>query len=325
MALASSRRSENCAVRVLLLVNDSASSTTARTRVLIHTALSQRHDTEVAFTNRRGHAARLARGAAATGTDAVVVLGGDGTLNEAANGVAGTDCVLAALPGGSTNVFARTIGTPDDALDATAAVLEALDAGSVTTAGLGHTCGRYFLFHCGMGLDAAIVERVERHPTLKRYMGHPLFLLAGIDTLLRRYDRSTPMLSVRTTSPSTSDLDGCFLVVAANTDPYTFLGSRPVNIAPTATLHNGLSVVGLRSLRFADTLDVMRTVFRANGSLSDVDPSVAQRIDDVRALSVRGMRPFGHQIDGDHLGTVDELRLEWVPDVLRLAMPTTPC
>jgi len=308
-------------VRVLLLVNDSASSTTARTRVLIHTALSQRHDTEVAFTNRRGHAARLARGAATTGTDAVVVLGGDGTLNEAANGVAGTDCVLAALPGGSTNVFARTIGTPDDPLVATEAVLDALEADSIISAGLGRTSGRYFLFHCGMGLDAAIVERVERHPTLKRYLGHPLFLLAGIDTLLRRYDRQTGTLKVATSAPAMAAIDGCFLVVVANTDPYTFLGSRPVRIAPAATLHTGLSVVGLRSLRFADSLDVLSAVFRPNGNLSGTDPNVVQRIDDVRELTVTGIRPFGHQIDGDHLGAVNELRLEWVPDVLRLAIP----
>ncbi len=315
---------ETDVVRVLLLVNDSASSTTARTRVLIHTALSERHNTEVAFTNRRGHAARLARGAAAAGTDAVVVLGGDGTLNEAANGVVGTDCVLAALPGGSTNVFARTIGTPDDPLEATAAVLDALDNGNVTSAGLGYTCGRYFLFHCGIGLDATVVERVERHPTLKRYMGHPLFLLAGIDTLVRRYDRSTPTLSVRAISPSSSRIDGCFAVVAANTDPYTFLGSRPVNIAPAATFSNGLSVVGLRSLRFADALKVLRAVISAKGSLSEVDPNVAQCIDDVRELCVRGALPFAHQIDGDHLGTVDELRLEWVPEALRLAIPSIP-
>ncbi len=308
-------------MRVLLLVNDSASSTTARTRVLIHTALSQRHDTEVAFTNRRGHAARLARGAATTGTDAVVVLGGDGTLNEAANGVAGTDCVLAALPGGSTNVFARTIGTPDDPLVATEAVLDALEADSIISAGLGRTSGRYFLFHCGMGLDAAIVERVERHPTLKRYLGHPLFLLAGIDTLLRRYDRQTGTLKVATSAPAMAAIDGCFLVVVANTDPYTFLGSRPVRIAPAATLHTGLSVVGLRSLRFADSLDVLSAVFRPNGNLSGTDPNVVQRIDDVRELTVTGIRPFGHQIDGDHLGAVNELRLEWVPDVLRLAIP----
>ncbi len=81
-------------------------------------------------------------------------------------------------------------------------------------------------------------------------------------------------------------------------------------------------MIGLRSLRFADSLDVISAVFRANGSLSNTDPSVVQRIDDVRDVTVTGMHPFGHQLDGDHLGAVDELQLEWVPDVLRLAVPT---
>ncbi|WP_419843032.1 diacylglycerol/lipid kinase family protein [Candidatus Poriferisodalis sp.] len=311
-------------MRVLLLVNDSASSTTARTRVLIHTALSQRHDTEVAFTNRRDHAARLARGAAVSGIGAVVVLGGDGTLNEAANGVAGTDCILAALPGGSTNVFARTIGTPDDPLLAVRAVLDALEFGSVTSAGLGRTLGRYFLFHCGMGLDADVVERVERHPTLKRYLGHPLFLLAAVEVLARRRDRRTGMLRAQVDSPAPAAIEGCFAVIVANTDPYTYLGSRPVRVAPAAQLHTGLSVVGLRSLRFTDALGVLSAVLRAHGSLAAVDPSVVQRIDDVHDVTVVGCRPFGRQLDGDHLGAADVCRLEWVPDVLQLAVPVLP-
>ena len=311
-------------MRVLLLVNDSASSTTARTRVQIHTALSQRHDTEVAFTNRRGHAARLARGAAMTGTEVVVVLGGDGTLNEAANGIAGTDCSLAALPGGSTNVFARTIGTPDNPLDATQSVLEALDVGNVDHVGLGRTNGRYFLFHCGMGLDAAIVEQVERHPTLKRYLGHPLFLLAGAHTWLRRYDRANGTMTLLPGTPSAAPTDGCFFVVVLNTDPYTYLGSRPIRIAPAATLATGLSVIALRSLRGPDALEVLSAVFRSSGSLDSIDPSVVHRAHDVRTVTVSGSRPFEHQLDGDHLGAVDELRIEWEPDALRLVTPVGP-
>ena len=83
-------------VRLLLVVNSSASSVTARGRVVITKALSADHDVTVAETTRRGHATRLAQGAAADGVDVVVVLGGDGTLNEAANGLAGTDTALAA-------------------------------------------------------------------------------------------------------------------------------------------------------------------------------------------------------------------------------------
>ena len=101
------------------IVNESASSVTARARVVIRKALSADHEVTVAETSRRGHATRLAQGAAAHGLDAVVVLGGDGTLNEAANGLAGTDTALGVLPGGSTNVFARTIGMPNDPVEAT--------------------------------------------------------------------------------------------------------------------------------------------------------------------------------------------------------------
>ena len=79
--------------------------------------------------------------------DLVVVLGGDGTLNEVANGLAGTETALAALPGGSTNVFARTIGLPDDPVEATGSLLDALEAGSVRRIGLGVMNDRYFLFH----------------------------------------------------------------------------------------------------------------------------------------------------------------------------------
>src|SRR5688500_1023085 len=113
-------------MRVLLVVNPSASSVTARGRVVIQKALSADHEVTMAETSRRGHAARLAQGAAADGVDVVVVLGGDGTLNEAANGLAGTPTALGVLPGGSTNVFARTIGMANEPIEATGQLLAAM-------------------------------------------------------------------------------------------------------------------------------------------------------------------------------------------------------
>src|SRR5579884_3244241 len=77
-------------MRLQLIVNVSASAVTPRVRVVIAEALAARHDLEVVLTAARGHATELAAEAAADGRDAVVVLGGDGTLNEAANGLAGT-------------------------------------------------------------------------------------------------------------------------------------------------------------------------------------------------------------------------------------------
>ena len=72
------------------------------------------NDVEVVETNRRGHAIRFAQDAARRGIDVVIGFGGDGTLNEVATGVAGTETAIGILPGGSTNVFARTLGMPND-------------------------------------------------------------------------------------------------------------------------------------------------------------------------------------------------------------------
>ena len=96
------------------MVNSFASSVTARNTVVVHRALSRGHDVEIVETNRRGHATRFAHDAARRGVDVVIGFGGDGTLNEVATGIAGTDTALGVLPGGSTNVFARTLGLPND-------------------------------------------------------------------------------------------------------------------------------------------------------------------------------------------------------------------
>ncbi len=183
-------------MRLLLIVNSSASSVTPRGRVVIQKALSADHDVTVAETSRRGHATRLAQGAARDGVDVVVVLGGDGTLNEAANGLAGTETALPPLPGGSTNVFARTIGLPNDPIEATGALLDGLAAGRIEAVGLGSVNGRYFLFHVGLGFDAAVVEQVERRAQLKRWAGHPLFVFSAFTTWFRHYDSSRPRFEV---------------------------------------------------------------------------------------------------------------------------------
>ena len=147
-------------MKILLVVNPSASSVTARTRIVIQKALSADHRLEVAATTRRGHATRLAQSAAKDGMDVVVVLGGAGPLNEAATGLVGPATALAALPGGSTNVFARTLGLPDDPVEATGALLDAVEAASIRRIGLGSINQRYFLFHAVVGFDAEVVELV---------------------------------------------------------------------------------------------------------------------------------------------------------------------
>ena len=304
-------------MNVLLLVNSSASSVTARSRVVIQKALSADHDVALAETSRRGHATRLAQGAAAAGTEVVVVLGGDGTLNEAANGLAGTSCALAALPGGSTNVFARTIGLPNDPIEATGDLLDALAVGRIRRVGLGSVNGRYFLFHVGMGFDAAVVAQVERRSGLKRYAGHPLFVYAGFDTWIRHYDRSRPRFSVRYGDGTVID-DG-YLAICLNTNPYTYLGNRPLDLAPEATLDRGLALVTLRTLAFVRT---MRIIGSALGSGRHLRSSRwTDHRTDLTSITVTGYGPFPYQVDGDYLGDTELLELRHEPEILDLVMP----
>jgi diacylglycerol kinase family enzyme len=274
----------------------------------------------VVETSRRGHATRLALGAAAEKIDVVIAFGGDGTLNEAANGLAGTTTALGVLPGGSTNVFARTIGLVNDPVEATGQLLGALARpNAIRSIGLASLNGRYFLFNAGIGFDAAVIAQVERRSGLKRWAGHPLFVYAGFATWFGKdYDRSRPRMTVEFPD-GTSVPDGYF-ALALNSDPYTFLGSRPLHIAPETTLDRGITMLTVRTMRFAP---LMRIVASALGVGR---PIRAHRKVDLRTdlsefcvRSLEGGIPY--QVDGEYLGETTECRFVHEPDVLRVVLP----
>ena len=300
-------------MRLRLIVNSAASSVTRRRRVVIQKALSADHLVTLAETARRGHASRLAQAAAKDRADVVVVLGGDGTLNEAANGLAGTDTALAVLPGGSTNVFARIIGAPDDPVDAAGWLLDLLEHGAVKRVGLGMANGRYFLFHCGIGFDAAVVEQVEARGHWKRWAGHPLFVYVAARTWLQRESRRRPPMVVQ--APGGETIARGLFTVALNANPYTYLGSRALDLVPEAALDGPLATVTLSSLAVHRLLPV---VFKTLGSggiggLPGVTVQTGQR-----RLSVTADPPVPYQVDGDHLGSASRVDLRWSEGALRL-------
>jgi diacylglycerol kinase family enzyme len=294
---------------------------TARNTVVVHQRLARHHDVQVVETNRRGHATRFAQDAARRGIDVVVSFGGDGTLNEVATGIAGTDTALAVLPGGSTNVFARTIGLPNDALAAVDVVVESLERNNIAPIGLGKVNGRYFTFHTGIGYDASVVKRVEQRASLKRYAGHPLFVIAALRTWAFDYSRKHPHFEMRFSSNDLDDMnndpdvsDGYFTIVL-NTNPYTFLGNRPLDLVPDAGLEAGLAVVTFRSLKATHILRSLGSALRGGG----VPPAPWLDIrHDVSHLDITSTTPFPYQLDGDYLGETGALHFEHVPGALRL-------
>ncbi len=313
-------------MKLLLIVNASASSVTARARVVIQKSLAADHDVTVAETSRQGHASRLAQGAAAKGTDAVIVLGGDGTLNEAANGLAGSDTALGVLPGGSTNVFARTIGMTNDPIEATGELLAALGTGlgGIERVGLGNVNGRRYLFHVGIGFDAAVVSQVERRSSLKRYLGHAFFGYSAVSTWAR-YDRRHPHFSmtVRDTEGAEVTVEDGYFAIVMNTNPYTFLGDRPFNLAPGTGLGTPLTAVVLRSLGAPTILSLAAAALRntGEGEPPEFHHRKATMVRNVVAARVEARASMPYQMDGEPLGEVPSLDFRWEPDSLRLVMP----
>jgi diacylglycerol kinase family enzyme len=304
-------------MRVLLLVNSTASSVTARTRVLIRKLLAEQHEVEVAETSRRGHATRLARAAANDVFDVVAVLAGDGTLSEAADGLAGTDTALAPLPGGSTNVYARTLGVPLDPVTATHTLLASLNRRAFTRLGLGGVNGRHFLFHTGLGFDAAVIRRVERYGELKRYASHPLHVVAAFETWFRHFDRSKPRFDL--TLETGERIEGVYFAIVSKTSPYTYLGPRPLVVTRDVGLQTPLAVTAFTSFSVATLLRGAASAL-GSGKYLRRTPGIVQR-HDLRGLQVEGRGPFPYQVDGDDLGDVENLDIDFENDTLTVVLP----
>ena len=303
-------------MKVLLVVNSFASSVTARNTVVVHRRLSRNHDVQVVETNRRGHATRFAHDAARRGVDVVIGFGGDGTLNEVATGIAGSDTALGVLPGGSTNVFARTIGMPNDPVAAVELLAGGIDAADLRPIGLGRVNGRFFCFHTGVGFDAAVVQRVEKRGSLETVARPPVVHQRRDHHLAHRLRPPHPAFpSVGRRRPGVDD--GYFSIVL-NTNPYTYLGNRPLDLSPAATLDQPLVAITFTTMSATAILSSLAGAFRGGG----VKP--AKHLDvrvGVRHLVIEHDTPFPYQVDGDALGDTRRLEFDYVPDAVKLVFP----
>lgn len=296
-------------MRGLLVYNPNATTTNAAVTDVIARALSAELKLEVEATKRRDHAGYLAAGAVHEGFDVVVALGGDGTLNEVVQGVAKTSTKLALIPGGSTNVFARSLGLPDDAVEATSIVCRKLRDGEDRTVSLGMANGRYFTFCAGWGLDAEIVRMVERRAMLKRTVRQATFLWCGLLAYLGGGARGDITVRADGDDPVT----GLRTVVCCNADPYTYLGARPGRMCPEADLAGALDVTGLTRARFHDLARVTWTALTSD-EVPDL-PRVRTWHDRARyTLDAAEALPL--HVDGELLGVVPSLTLTSVPEAL---------
>lgn len=300
-------------MRARLIFNPTATMTNAGVRDALAGMLGTEVELSVVGTRARLHAADLARQAVADRVDAVFVLGGDGTANEALQGLAGTDVPLGVLPGGGTNVLARALGLPRDATAAATLQLERLHAGADDRLGLGEVNGRLFGFQAGVGLDAAIVRRVETHPGLKRVLRQLAFVLLGLREWATSEDRRDPAC-VAEDLPGVDDAPR-MLVTVANVAPYTYLGSRAFRLLPDAGPGTALDVLVAHPM---PTRRALLAVLRAFLDASHVRDPGFDLVNDIDRVSVRAARPVPLMVDGDLVDHVQQATFRHRPGLLRV-------
>ncbi|MFF0450476.1 diacylglycerol/lipid kinase family protein [Streptomyces sp. NPDC004609] len=320
-------------MRALLVVNPAATTTSARTRdVLIH-ALASEMKLEAVTTEYRGHGRDLARRAAESeDIDLVVALGGDGTVNEVVNGLLhhGPDPDrlprLAVVPGGSTNVFARALGLPNDAVEATGAILDALSQQSERTVGLGFAAGtggtadegvpgRWFTFCAGYGFDASVIGRVEQQRELGKRSTHPLYVRQVVRQFMDYPHRRRGTITLE--RPGADPIGDLVVSIVANTSPWTYLGNRPIYVSPKASFDTGLDVLGLSRL---STSAVTRYATQLLRSSPERGPhgKHAVTLHDMTDFTLNSKVPLPFQMDGDHLGLRTSVTFTGVHRALRV-------
>lgn len=300
---------------LLLVVNPAASGLRDGVAERVATALAPAFAVETARTEGRGHATELARAAAERGLETVAVLGGDGAVSEAADGLAHTPTALLALPAGVTNVFARLLGAPADAVSA------ARNAAARTVlpraVDLGLVNGRHFLFSSGVGLSAAIMADADATPARKASLGQLHFTATAVSVIARRYLRDPPRLRLRTGDGL--ELEGITLV-AQNAEVLTYLGPRGLRVAPGAGLRTGsLSLTVLRGARVRDVPSLVARVVsgRAGAVLGHPLVQGAPGVHKATVTSVDGS-PLPVEADGEHLGDHAEVTYGIAPGALRV-------
>jgi diacylglycerol kinase family enzyme len=301
--------------RMLVIVNPYATTMSVRLKQLVVYALQGRFEVEAVDTQRKGHAIELCQAAAEEGYDVVVAFGGDGTVNEAANGLAGSATVLTCLPGGATNVYCRMLGIPSDVVDATEHLLARADAWAPRAVDIGRVNDRWFTFSAGAGLDATVVERVDSHPRLKARFGPWYYAQAAVATFLQSYLVNPPRVVASAAGRETRGVS----VFVQNAQPYTYFRRRPVNLSGGAHLESGdLSGVVLTR---ANALDVPTLAFRLLAQRMRVGGHRrVHAFDGLQGLRVRSFdeRPVPVQVDGDFIGHHEEAVFSVLPAGLKV-------
>jgi diacylglycerol kinase family enzyme len=304
---------------MLVVVNPYATTVSDRLKNLVVYALQGRYDVDAVLTRAKNHATEICREAHDEGYDVVVAFGGDGTLNEVANGLAGTGIPVSVLPGGSTNVVCRTLGIPNDVVDATEHLLGLADDFRPRRIDLGVANGRRFVFACGAGLDATAAKRVDARPWLKARLGPYWYIYAAITGFYRSYMRDPVRMLVEADGQRTEGITA----ICQNSDPFTYYRDIALRICEDTSIDDG--TLGLAVLRRAAQRDMPTIAARVlaerwhtsgHRQIEHLSGLTEARIESLSRDADGSARGFPVQVDGDYIGDHAELELKIEPGAL---------
>ena len=294
----------------VLIVNPNAGRLPDATRNEAVEALRSRFRIDGYTTSSRGSGIAIAAEAANDGAELVIAFGGDGHINEVANGLAGTSTALGIIPGGTMNVFARVLGVPLDPLAAADHLEEALKRPIVETP-LGRMNDRYFTFSAGCGFDAEAAGRVERYVPAKRRFGEVFFYWSAFRVLTGTYRHRKPTMKLRGEFGEVP----VAMAVVCNAGPYAYLANRPVNLTPHVDLFKGIDVFALRSMRL-ESLPAYAWRVAVSGDLVH-HPDVFYA-SDLDHFELSSDRPFHRHVDGEPLPPAHSVVFEIDPRALKV-------
>lgn len=291
--------------RLTILLNPASGPT--RTRGvdwdwLVHDAELAGWRAELLVSEAPGDIERLARAAVASGIRRLVVVGGDGTINEAVQALVGTEVELAIVPAGTSNILANELGVPEDFRQAARLAF----TGRALAIDVGRANERYFTLMLGIGYDVSTIEVMW--PQLKRLVGQAAYTLAGLKSFVQH--RAVRMRL---------DIDGArmrrlvYFLVIANTRLY---GNASTTVAEHADVRDGLfDVVVIRARAWYHVVFSMgRIMLRIKSPFEQVETVRA------RELHLRSSRRVRYQLDGDPVGNLP-VRVSMLPQALRVIAP----
>jgi diacylglycerol kinase family enzyme len=316
----------------MLIVNPNATTLAADAPELVIRSLSGLVDLDVQRTKRRGHARELAAEADA---DLVLVLGGDGVVNETVNGimtrstgVSGAQGPLGAvpgplgavpplvgvIPGGGGNVFARALGMPVGTEAAIARIRDVIAAGRYRTIGLGLAADRYFTFSADLGWDAEVMHEMDELRDAGRRQSTPLYMRTIARQYYRTTDRRVPALTAERDGQPPAN--GLFMTIVTNRSPWTYVGGRALLPVPNPDFNSGLDLLGLGSLRLSTIVSVVGQMLWVRSR-----PTRGRHLlsaPGLEALTIRSARPIAFQVDGEYLGETEAVEFRFVPHAIRV-------